>query len=226
MIAAAARPDLLACAATALVFGVAATGLAPRLASPWIRRGGWSWPTRLGVGAATATAAGLLTWLHAPRQPEQYALLAAWLTFVTAGVLLAAIDLSLRRLPTPIIVTASAAVTLALAVAAVLAKRPDIVVTPLAAAIAVGGGYVLLAVTGASSMGMGDVRLAALGGLVLGTAGWQTVLIGTVTPYLLAAPFALATIRRHARGTAPPIPFGPFLVSGTVLAGILAVLQV
>ena len=68
---------------------------------------------------------------------------------------------------------------------------------------------------------MGDVRLATLTGLVLGTAGWQPVLLGAVIPYLLATPVALATLRRHTPGTASQIPFGPFLVGGAILVGIL-----
>ncbi len=215
------RTAVLACLGTALLLGVTAAGLVPRLAARWIPPGGRSWPTRLCVGAATAAAAGLLTWRHAPHQPGEYAVLAAWLTFATAGVMLAAIDIAVRRLPTPVIAATVTAVTLLLTTSAVFAGRPGIVVTPLLAAIAVGGGYVLLAATGASSMGMGDVRLAALTGLVLGTAGWPAVLLGAVIPYLLATPVALATLRRHPRGTAPQIPFGPFLVGGAILVGVL-----
>jgi leader peptidase (prepilin peptidase)/N-methyltransferase len=218
---AAGPPHPLVCLGAALLLGVMAAVLVPHLAARWIPHGGRSWPTRLGVGATTAVAAGLLTWRHAPHAPGEYAILAAWLTFTAAGILLAVIDLAVRRLPTPIIAATTTAVALLLTVGAVLARRPDIVVTPLLAGIALGGGYVLLIATGASSIGMGDVRLAALTGLVLGTAGWQTVLIGAVLPYLLAAPVALATLRRHPPGTAPHIPFGPFLVGGAVLAGAL-----
>ncbi len=214
---------VLACLGTALPLGVTAAGLVPRLAAHWIPpRGGRSWPTRLSLGATTAAAAGLLTWRHAPHHPGEYAVLAAWLAFATAGVMLAAIDIAVRRLPTPIIAATATAVALLLSIGGVLAGRPGVVVTPLVAGITVGGVYVLLAATEASSMGMGDVRLAALTGLVLGTGGWQAVLLGAVIPYLLATPAALATLCRHPPGTAPQIPFGPFLVGGAILVGVLA----
>ncbi len=214
-------PDLLARLSTALLLGVTAAGLVPRLTARWIPPGGRSWPTRLRVGATTAAAAGLLTWRHAPHHPGEYPVLAAWLTFATAGIILAAIDIAVRRLPTPIITITATAVTLLLTAGAVLTSRPGVVVTPLLAAITVGGGYVLVAATGASNMGMGDVRLAGVSGLILGTAGWHAVLLGAVIPYLLATPVALATLRRHPPGTAPPIPFGPFLVGGAILVGVL-----
>jgi hypothetical protein len=40
------------------------------------------------------------------------------------------------------------------------------------------------------------VRLAAQTGLLLGTAGWTAVILGTVLPYLLALPFAAVTVSR------------------------------
>jgi hypothetical protein len=94
------------------VLGVTAAGLVPRLAARWIPPGGRSWRTRISVGATTAAATGLLTWRHAPHHPGEYAVLAAWHTFATAGVLLAAIDIAVRRLPTPIIAATATAVTL------------------------------------------------------------------------------------------------------------------
>jgi leader peptidase (prepilin peptidase)/N-methyltransferase len=88
-----------------------------------------------------------------------------------------------------------------------------------AAAATVGLAYLALALLTPASVGMGDVRLAALSGLLLGTHGWGTVLIGAVLPHLLAA--AAVTVlqltgRRAHRQT--EIPFGPCLVTGAVLA--------
>jgi leader peptidase (prepilin peptidase)/N-methyltransferase len=217
-------PGLLAAAGTALLLGAAAAGLAPRLTARWIphRRGGWPWPARLSVGAATAGLTGLLMWQHQPTQSAGYLLLAAWLAFTTAGVVLSLIDIVVRRLPTPIITGTAATIVLLLAGGAALTRRPAFVVVPVLAAVVLGGGYLLLAVLGLSSAGMGDVRLAALTGLLLGTAGWHTVLYGAFIPYLLAAPFALAAHRRHACAVDPAhIPFGPFLVGGALLAGLI-----
>ena len=213
----------ITCLGVALTLGVTADRLVPRLATHWIphRPDGWPWAARLSVAAATAGATGLLTWQHRPDSTAGYLLLGAWLTFALAGVLLSAIDIAVHRLPTPIITATAVIVLVLLAIGAVLTRQPEFVVVPVLAAVVVGGGYLLLAAVGASSAGMGDVRLAALAGLVLGTAGWHTVLYGAALPYLLAAPFAVFILRRPADPQYPPMPFGPFLIGGTVVAGLL-----
>lgn len=103
-------------------------------------------------------------------------------------MLLAAIDIAVHRLPAPIITATAAAVLLLLAIGAVLTRRPAFVVEPVLAAVVLGGGYPLLTAGGVSSAGIGDVRIAALTGLILGTAGWHTVLYGALLPYILTAP--------------------------------------
>jgi hypothetical protein len=133
------------------------------------------------------------------------------------------IDIVVRRLPTPIITTTAATVVLLLATGAVLTRRPAFLVVPVLAAVILGGGHLLLAALGASGVGMGDARLAARTGELLGTAGWHTVLSGAIIPYLLAAPFAIAVHLRHGSAAHPAhVPFGPFLVSGTRLAALIA----
>ena len=115
-------PGLLAGAGTALLLGGTAAGLVPRLTTGWIPHhlSGWPWPARLSVGAATTGLAGLLIWQHHPTQPTELLLLAAWLTFATAGTVLSAIDIVVRRLPSPIITTTAATIVLLLATGAVL----------------------------------------------------------------------------------------------------------
>lgn len=217
-------PDLLACLGTALLLGISAERFVPRLAGHWIPHppGPWLWPARLSIAAGTTAAVGLLIWQHRPQQPTDYLLLAAWLTFTLAGVLLSAIDIHVHRLPTPIITATAATLLLLLATGAALTRRPTLVVVPVLAAAVLGGGYLLIVAAGASGAGMGDVRLAALTGLVLGTAGWHTVLYGALLPYLLAGPFAFAVARRRTVTIPVRMPFGPFLVGGAVLAGAFA----
>jgi leader peptidase (prepilin peptidase)/N-methyltransferase len=135
-----------------------------------------------------------------------------------AGLLLAGIDIAVHRLPNSIIAGTTVGITSIISTAAALAHQPQLLVTAVGSGILLGGEYLLLALLAGSGMGMGDVRLAALRGLTLGTRGSTAVLLGGLLPYLLAAPAALT---RLCRGRPDRIPFGPFLVGGTVVAALL-----
>ncbi|WFE51220.1 hypothetical protein [Micromonospora sp. WMMD1155] len=85
------------------------------------------------------------------------------------------------------------------------------------AAAALGGLYLALVLVAGSGMGMGDVRLAALLGAALGATGWPTVLLGGLLPFVLAVPEALARLALHR---APNLAFGPYLVTGALVAAV------
>ncbi len=185
---------------------------APRARLP--PRGGWS-PQHTrdailsGLGLAAASAG--VAW----RVNDGLLLVAVWLVVLYAGLLLAVVDIMTRRLPTPIVAAAALAVGGLLAGHAFITGQTHILVTAALAAGALGGVYLLLAITGGSGMGLGDVRLAALLGASLGTLGWPAVLWGGLLPYALAAPEALTrlTLRRQ-----PDLAFGPYLLAGAFLS--------
>ncbi|GAA1042323.1 hypothetical protein GCM10009566_43540 [Streptomyces murinus] len=68
--------------------------------------------------------------------------------------------------------------------------------------------------------GFGDVKLALALGAVLGWCGWAFVAFGTFAGYLLGALYGIGQILVGRGGPAGRIPFGPFLLAGT-LAGVL-----
>lgn len=134
------------------------------------------------------------------------------------GVLLAAVDVALRRLPTPVISVAALAVGVVLAGEAAITGRVRMLVTATLAAAALGGLYLALVIVAGSGMGLGDVRLAALLGAALGAISWPTVFLGGLLPFVLAVPEALA---RMALRRARSIAFGPYLVAGALLAAVV-----
>lgn len=76
--------------------------------------------------------------------------------------------------------------------------------------------YILYAVTKGAGMGFGDVKFAFVIGLFLGFPG---IIIGLYTAFLTGAAISLILIfsgRKKLKGDT--IPFGPFLVIGTVFA--------
>ncbi|WP_433346947.1 prepilin peptidase [Micromonospora sp. CA-111912] len=133
------------------------------------------------------------------------------------GVLLTAVDVAVRRLPTPVISAAALSVGVVLAGQAATTGQAQTLLTAALAAAALGGLYLALVLVGGSGMGLGDVRLAALLGAALGAISWPAVLLGGLLPFVLAVPEALA---RLALRRAHSIAFGPYLVAGALIAAV------
>ncbi|MFF5855854.1 prepilin peptidase [Streptomyces sp. NPDC012751] len=173
-------------------------------------------PSAVLLAAATALVCALLAAATGTR-PE----LAVWLLLAPVGVLLAAVDIRVRRLPDPLTLPLAAGALALLGLAALLPEHAGHWPTALGAALALGAGYYALCLVNPGGMGFGDVKLALGAGAVLGWYGWPTVLLGTFAAFLLGALYggALVLARRADRKTA--VPFGPFLLAGT-LAGLLA----
>jgi leader peptidase (prepilin peptidase)/N-methyltransferase len=186
---------------------------------------------RLGpVGAATAVATGLaglaaaraVTGYPAGSRTEAGLLLAVLLIVALTGVLLAAVDLAVLRLPDLVVFPTAVAVAVLLGVTALTTGEPSPVNRALAAAAALGGAYGLLALLPGSALGFGDVKLAAVLGAPLGWLGWPAVLLGGVLPVVLGGLAALALLATgHIRRTTP-VPFGPALVAGFLFAALIA----
>ncbi|AWW38211.1 peptidase A24 [Streptomyces sp. AS58] len=167
------------------------------------------------LAAVTAVLCGALAAVTGAR-PE----LGVWLAAVPVGVLLAVVDLRVRRLPDVLTLPLGAAVVLLLGVAALLPGHAGDWPTALLAALALGTGYFVLFLVNPAGMGFGDVKLALAAGAALGWYGWSGVLFGTFAGFLLGALYggALVVVRKAGRKTA--IPFGPFLLAGA-WAGLL-----
>jgi leader peptidase (prepilin peptidase)/N-methyltransferase len=170
------------------------------------------------VGTAVVVAAVVAGRLPTATTPQRL-LLAAWLVYLHAGILLGAIDLAVRRLPTPVIATSTVLVGGCIAAAALAAHHATLALGALSAAGGLGCLYLVLALAAPTRIGMGDVRLAALSGMLLGTLRpAAVVVVGATLPYLFALPFALWQLRQPVRRD---LPFGPFLVVATLTAACL-----
>jgi len=184
-------------------------GVAERIAAVWPpdeasrRRPGWR-------TAGLALAAGVAGWAIAARST-----LPLWATLVHLGVLailivLAATDLEQRRLPhlllDPLIVVAigfafvNPSVTLLNAVIGAVA------------AVAFLG---LLGLIIRAGVALGDLYLVGPLGLIL---GWPAIFLAIFLAALISSVTSLALLATRRVGLKSYIPFGPFLVAGTVLA--------
>ncbi|MFH8802585.1 prepilin peptidase [Streptomyces sp. NPDC017936] len=164
------------------------------------------------LATVTALVCALLAAATGPR-PE----LAVWLLLAPVGVLLAAVDLRVRRLPDPLTLPLAAAALALLGVAALLPEHAGDWTTALLGSLALSAGYLVLHLLNPGGMGFGDVKLALGAGAVLGWYGWATVMLGTFAGFLLGALYGGALLVTGRAGRRTAVPFGPFLVTGTYL---------
>jgi len=67
-------------------------------------------------------------------------------------------------------------------------------------------------------MSLGDVKLAASLGTLLAWFGWRLLLAGGFAGFLLAGIYGSAVLASGRATRKQPIPFGPFMIAGAVLA--------
>jgi leader peptidase (prepilin peptidase)/N-methyltransferase len=161
----------------------------------------------------TATLFGLTAWhFGLTWRTPAYCVLMAGL------VALAWIDLHEQRLPREISYTTAAVGAPLLVVAALVERQPErIWMAALGAAISLGL-MALIYVASRGGMGDGDVRLAPLLGMYLGYLNPGLAPVGLFFGFAIGAIVGMGIIvaRRGDRKTM--VPFGPFLVAGTILA--------
>ncbi|MGW0332331.1 prepilin peptidase [Streptomyces sp. NPDC003011] len=143
-----------------------------------------------------------------------------WLLLAPAGVLLAAVDLRVRRLPDVLTLPLALAALLLLGLAALVPEHAGDWGSALLGAPALGGGYFVLWIVNPGGMGFGDVKLALGTGALLGWYGWPTVMLGTFAGFLFGVLYAGALVVARRAGRRTAIPFGPFLLAGAY-AGLL-----
>ena len=170
-------------------------------------------PPALAAGAVTAV---LLGGLAARVHPALVLAAACWLA--ACAVPLACTDLAVQRLPDPLTGAAYAGTAVLLLAAAAVGGPWSALVRALLGGLALAGFYLLLMVISPSGMSLGDVKLAASLGTLLAWFSWRLLLAGGFAGFLLGGVFAAALLVSRRAGRKQPIPFGPFMIAGAVLA--------
>lgn len=168
------------------------------------------------VTVALMVVLALLAW-HIGADPA----LPAYLYLGAVGVVLATVDLSVKRLPDPLVLPSYAVGLVLLGAAAAVAGEAAPLVRAALAMVLLFGLYLVLAVLNPAGMGFGDVKLAGVLGLHLGWLGWAELLVGAFAGFLLVALTALGLLAARLVTRSSQLPFGPFMLAGTLL-GILA----
>jgi leader peptidase (prepilin peptidase) / N-methyltransferase len=170
------------------------------------------------MAAGAALAFGMMVWRFglSPELPA-YGYLAA------AGAALAVIDARERRLPDRLTLPSYPAALALLGLAAVVQPGGGRhflgALAGLGLALAL---FLVQALLYPAGLGWGDVKLAGILGLYLGWLGLAEVAAGLFLGYLLAAVTGLGLIAAGRASRKTQLPFGPFLLAGTLAVIMLS----
>ncbi|RKN59229.1 prepilin peptidase [Micromonospora costi] len=207
--------------------GCSTCGAAVALRAPWPALGPAARCGRCGgrVGAPPATvefavlaAAAVLVLLGPPL--AELAAVAWWLGW---AVPLCFVDVAVHRLPDRFTWPAAAGVWALLGLAALTGSGEGSWVR--AGLGGLGLGLFFAATTlllGARGFGLGDAKLALGVGALLAWYGWPVLVAGLLLALGFAALVSLALLLTRRARWSSHVPFGPFLVLGTVAALLLA----
>lgn len=197
------------------------------VAAWWLRAGAYRRPDEgspLPAHWWVAPASPALGYLVARSLTEQpWPVLLPYLALVPVGLVLAAVDADVHRLPNAITLPLVPAELLLLAGASAATGDWDSLRRAGLAALLVGGGCLALAfVLYGRSIGMGDAKLMVSLAPALGWLSWTHVLVGLWLGFVIGGLLALGLVLTRRATPRTHLAFGPSLVVGTLLAVALA----
>lgn len=179
----------------------------------------WDWfepvaRRRWAVAAACVVVAAVLGWRIGAR-PE----LPAFLYLGVVGVVLTVIDAALKRLPDPVTLPSYLLGSALLGAAAPFTEEGGArLVHALLGMAALWLLYALQWFLAPGQIGRGDVKLAGVLGLYLGWLGLGASVIGVLAIHLISGLYAAGLLITRRAGLRSQIPFGPFMIIGTLAA--------
>jgi leader peptidase (prepilin peptidase)/N-methyltransferase len=144
--------------------------------------------------------------------------LPAYLYLAAVGVALTFIDLDHRRLPDVLTLPSYPVGVALLGGAAALGSDSGNWLRALIGAAVMFAVYFALCFAYPAGMGFGDVKLAGVLGLYTGWLGWGSWSVGLFLGFFLGGLFGIALVARRKGGRKTAVPFGPFMLLGTLVA--------
>jgi leader peptidase (prepilin peptidase)/N-methyltransferase len=145
-------------------------------------------------------------------------LLPGYLVLAAALVALAAIDLETFLLPNRIVYPLTGAMVVLLGLGSAIDGDLGAYGRGLVAGAVAFVLFFVLHLASPRAMGFGDVKLSFTLGLALGVLGWGELVLGLFLACVYCAVIGVVLMVVRARERNQPIPFGPFLVAGTMTA--------
>lgn len=148
-------------------------------------------------------------------------LLPLLLVLGSAGVALAFIDLEHHRLPDAIVLPLYPATVIGLALAGLLSGEWPLASAGIGVAVWLGVIGGLWLVSGGRGMGFGDVKLAPVLGATLGWVAVSAAVVGLFAAFGLGALVGIVLLAARRAGRRSALPFGPFLLVGSLVGLVL-----
>jgi len=155
-----------------------------------------------------------LVWLSGADWFDQSIRLVGWLGFSTIGVWLSAVDLDVRRLP-DVGQMWLAGICVVFGVL-IMWDTPIRLLIGLCAGLGCGLAFLLIHLLSRGGLGLGDVKLIMICGWWLGLTSLSSVFSAMVLACVLAIAYSLISRTRL-------FAFGPWLLAGTMIAGLVVV---
>jgi leader peptidase (prepilin peptidase)/N-methyltransferase len=167
----------------------------------------------------TAALTGSTAAIVGATLPSMFASLPFWLLAVGA-VGMAIIDMRCRRLPHHLTGALWAACALCFAITAIVSQELEPLVRAVCAGSATAAALLTVALAMPGQLGLGDVTFAGALTFSLGWLGWHSALLGLLAGLLLQS--AVAVLTRLRRVDVRTTPMGPALMTGWLLAVVMA----
>ena len=156
----------------------------------------WSpgWSSAAGAGTATSSSPRGTRWSSwqpgcssgpSAGGPGYLAPLPAFLYLAAISVALALIDLDVKRLPDPIVLSAYPVGLVLLGIATAVFGDWSAMLRAVVGAVALFAFYFVLMIVREGGMGFGDVKLAGVLGLYLAWVGWSALVVGGLSAFLI-----------------------------------------
>lgn len=149
-------------------------------------------------------------------------LLPAWLWLAGWAVLLTVVDLQHKLLPNRALLPATAGAVALLTGAAVVTGDWAALLRGVACGLVLGVVLYLMVLITPNGLGLGDVKLGPLLGLYLGWLGVASVVVGVFLGFVAQAVLAVVLLAARRVSGDTQLPFGPALLAGALVAGLLA----
>lgn len=142
----------------------------------------------------------------------------AYCALASGLIVLSLIDLDHFLLPNRVLYPTGFVFAALLVLPAVIDGQWDWYLRGIEGGAAAFGVFFVIHIVSPRGMGFGDVRLSFVLGLALGWLSWGHVFLGLFLGFLLGAVVGTLLIATKLRGRKDPVPFGPFMAAGALVA--------